>query len=72
MSPNLSKQIESLSLQEKILLVEEIWNNISETAQSFELSDAKKNELDNRLASLEDNPKIGRPWDDIKREISNQ
>lgn len=67
MIPSISKQIEGLSLQEKILLVEEIWNDIAETTQSLELSKAQKNELDNRLASLEDNPKLGRSWEEVKQ-----
>jgi putative addiction module component (TIGR02574 family) len=68
MSPNLSQQINDLSLQEKILLVEEIWNNISKTASTLELSGTQKEELDKRLDSLEKNPELGRPWEEIKKD----
>ncbi len=70
MIQNLSKQIDSLSLQEKILLVEELWNNISETAATLGLSEAQKKELARRLESFEKSPELGRPWEDIKRDIA--
>ena len=52
MSPSLSQQIDSLTLHEKILLVEEIWNKISENASAIGFSGDQKNELDKRLDSL--------------------
>lgn len=67
MSPSISQHVEGLSLQEKILLVEEIWNNISESARTMELSGAQKNALDERMQSSES----GRSWQKIKQDIPN-
>ena len=41
-------------------MVEEIWNDISETSGAKELSNAQKKEIDIRIDAMENNPGIGR------------
>ncbi|MBI2418730.1 MAG: addiction module protein [Ignavibacteriales bacterium] len=67
MSPSILQHLDGLSLQEKILLVEEIWNNISESARTMELTAAQKNALDERMQSSQS----GRSWQEIKQDIPN-
>lgn len=69
MQSDLTEQAKKLSISDRILLVEEIWDTIAEENQSFELTDAQKRELDRRLESARSNPQAGRTWDEIKAEF---
>jgi putative addiction module component (TIGR02574 family) len=65
MLSNLAKQIKKLSLPERILLVEEIWDGIARDNESFELTPSQKEELDRRSKSFSQ----GRAWEEIKAEF---
>jgi putative addiction module component (TIGR02574 family) len=71
MSSNLTEEAKKLSVAERILLVEEIWDSIAEDNGCFELSEAQKQELDRRLESFRLNPSQGRAWEEIKTEFLN-
>lgn len=60
--------IDRLSVEERLALVQEIWNSIAaETGQS-RLTDARRQELDRRLAEDEANPDDVIPWEQVKAE----
>jgi len=69
MSSNLTDEAKKLSVPERIVLVEEIWDSIAEDGGCFELTDSQKEEIDRRLASFEINPAQGRTWDEIRTEF---
>jgi putative addiction module component (TIGR02574 family) len=46
MQSELTEQAKKLSIPDRIILVEEIWDTIAEENQAFELTDAQKRELD--------------------------
>ena len=69
MNTGLTEQINRLSIAERILLVEEIWDSIARENESFELTQSQRDELDRRLASFKDNPSQGRTWEEIKAEF---
>lgn len=73
MQSELTEQAKKLSIPDRILLVEEIWDSIAEENQAFELTDTQKQELDRRLESARANASqgraIGRTWDEIKAEF---
>ena len=69
MQSELTEAAKKLSIPERILLVEEIWDTIAEENQAFELTDAQKRELDRRLEAARNNPAQGRTWDEIKAEF---
>jgi len=71
MSSNLTDEAKKLSVAERIVLVEEIWDSIAEDNGCFELSESQKEEIDRRLASFQANPSQGRSWDEIKAEFLN-
>jgi putative addiction module component (TIGR02574 family) len=56
MQTELAEQAEKLSIPDRILLVEEIWDTIAEENQAFELTDAQTRELDRRLELARSNP----------------
>lgn len=56
MQTELTEQAKKLSIPDRILLVEEIWDSIAEENQAFVLTDAQKFELDRRLESVRNSP----------------
>lgn len=63
---SLIEEAKQLAISERILLVEEIWNSITEDNECFDLTAAQKEELDRRLASFRADPSQGRTWEEIK------
>ena len=68
MPSNIRSEIKKLSIPERILLVEDIWDSIATENEAFELSQSQKDELDKRSFSFEQNPSQGRTWQEIKAE----
>jgi putative addiction module component (TIGR02574 family) len=71
MSSNLTEEAKKLPVPERIALVEEIWDSIAEDNGCFELTEAQKQELDRRIQSQQENPQLGRTWEEIKSEFLN-
>jgi len=65
MQSELSKEIKKLSVAERILLVEEIWDSIALENEAIELSKTQKDELDRRSQSFSS----ARTWEEIKAEF---
>jgi putative addiction module component (TIGR02574 family) len=61
--------IDRLSVEERITLVEEIWDSIALDSAALPLTDAQRAELDRRLAEHEANPDDVVPWEDVKTSI---
>ncbi len=69
MDSDLAKEIKKLSIPERILLVEEIWDGIARESEGFELSQSQREELERRLESFANNPSQGRTWEEIRAEF---
>lgn len=52
-----------LPIQERIRLVELIWDSVAAVPEAVEISPAPKAELEARLAEFEADPKAGCSWD---------
>jgi putative addiction module component (TIGR02574 family) len=64
--------IDRLSLAERILLVEEIWDSIAAEAETLEVPQSHKDELDRRLAAYHAAPQAGASWEEVKARLQNQ
>jgi putative addiction module component (TIGR02574 family) len=62
-------QINTLSPDDRIRLVQAIWDSIPEEARTPDLTDEQKIELDRRLADLRANPQSGLTWEQIKARV---
>ena len=62
MSNSAKADVLNLSVSERIQLVEDIWDSISELPEAVGLSDVRKSELDDRLEAYHRNPDEGSPW----------
>ena len=66
------KDILNLSVSERILMVEAIWDSIPENETELVLSDESRQILDDRLENHMINPTEGSSWDEVKSRIKNQ
>ena len=64
------KDILKLSINDRIHLVQTIWDSISEDAENQNISDYHKIILDRRLIEHENNPNNVISWDELKKNIS--
>jgi putative addiction module component (TIGR02574 family) len=70
MSPTLkSLGIDHLSVAERILLVEEIWDSISPEVTEIPFTEAQRQDLQRRVAAYEANPKDGSSWEEVKARL---
>lgn len=58
-----------LSIPERILLVQDIWDSIAAEPEAVELTEWQKEELDRRLESYRRNPDDWQPWHEVLAEI---
>ncbi|MDP2303921.1 MAG: addiction module protein [Ignavibacteria bacterium] len=61
--------IKSLSIKERIFVVEEIWDSIMLSQEEFPISEEQKQLLDARLESHQRNPEEGKSWTEVKNMI---
>lgn len=62
-------EIKKLSVAERILMVQEIWDSIAAEQESLAVTEAQKAELDRRIASYNVSPDEGRSWEEIKHRL---
>lgn len=61
--------IDGLSSEERLRLIEELWESLSESPGVVPLTDAQREELDRRLDDLERSGPEGIPWEDVLQQI---
>jgi len=64
-----ASDIAEMPIQQRIHLVQDIWDSIAELPDSVEIPQWHKEELDKRLAAYHANPSEGSPWKDVKKRI---
>ena len=65
-------EILRLSVPERILLAEDIWDSITEVPEAVPLLDEQKAELDRRLDAFHRTPGQGLPWAEVRERIQNR
>ena len=60
-----------LPVQERIRLVELIWDSVAAVPEAVKISPALKAELEVRLAEFEANPEAGYSWDEVKSRLKD-
>ena len=58
-----------LSINDRMIIVEEIWDSIISSNEDLSLTNGQKKDLDKRLADYFKNPSDGSTWDDVKKRI---
>jgi putative addiction module component (TIGR02574 family) len=65
----LNIDIKQLSREERLSLIEELWDSLAPTRDQLALSDAQRNELDRRLDEMDRDSALGIPWDQMLKQI---
>ena len=60
-----------LPIQERIRLVELIWDSVAAVPEAVEVSPELKNELEARMAEFEANPEAGYSWEQVKSSLKD-
>ncbi len=66
------KDILKLSVSERILMVEAIWDSIADSDEKLELNEETKQLLEKRLEAHNENKEEGSSWADVKARIKKQ
>ncbi len=61
-----------LTVEERLELLEHLWDSLVDAPEGIPLTDAQREELDRRLDDFERDPSIGIPWDDVRKRIQGQ
>jgi putative addiction module component (TIGR02574 family) len=61
--------LDHLSLADRILLVEELWDSIAEHTEEFSLPESHRHDLQRRLDAYRDDPKAGAPWEEVRARL---
>ena len=69
MNSLLSEQIMPLTVAERLQLIEEIWNSISNHESEIALTSAQQEEIERRLESYTDIKNQGKSWQEIKQKF---
>ena len=64
--------VRSMDLNDRIRLVQAIWDEIAADQAGLDLTEAQKQELDNRLSDDDANPTEGIPWEVIREEARSR
>jgi len=65
-------RIQELSVSERIVLAEKLWDSIVDEDESIALPEKQKNELDRRLQAFLDDQDVGSSWAEVKERIINK
>jgi putative addiction module component (TIGR02574 family) len=61
--------VESLPVDDRIRLVQEVWDRLEDQGPDLELSEEMKVELNRRVEELRRHPELGVPWEEVKARI---
>jgi len=64
--------IDRLPVEERLALVEDIWDSIAADSAALPLTDAQRAELDRRLAEHETNPDDVVPWEELRESMTER
>lgn len=65
-------ELAKLSIPEKLLLVEDLWDSIASSPEALPIPDWQKEELAKREANYQEDPGSATAWEVVKRRIRAQ
>ena len=64
--------IDRLSVEERLALIEELWDSITDDSSALSVTDAQRAELDRRLDDYEANPDDCVSWEEVRADIGKR
>ncbi|MDH5680319.1 MAG: addiction module protein [Spirochaetota bacterium] len=68
----IADEVAGMSIEDKIILVEELWDSIAETPEKVEIPEWHKNQLKQRMEDYSSQQEKPRPWPDVKKSIPGE
>jgi putative addiction module component (TIGR02574 family) len=62
-------EVESWPMEDRLQLIEELWDRIATAPEVAVLTDHQKQDLQRRLDAFRDNPKAGSPWEEVRARL---
>ncbi len=72
MRHNIISEILKLPVEERIQLVQDIWDSIAADVQGMELTEAEKQLIDERLEACHRNPEAGSSREEVHKALSKK
>jgi putative addiction module component (TIGR02574 family) len=63
------KEIQSLSVSDRLQLIEEIWDSLVETPEAVPVTDAQRKELARRRRAHARNPSAAKSWGEVRARL---
>lgn len=64
--------IDQLSVNDRMLLLDEIWDSIVEDPSAVPVTPEQRADLEARLEAVRDNPKAGATWEEVKARLRSE
>ena len=58
-----------LTVEERLEIVQELWDSIAGDPDAFVLTDEQREELERRLAAADADPSSGSPWEVVRERL---
>jgi putative addiction module component (TIGR02574 family) len=62
-------EVESWPVDDRIRLVQDVWDRLVDQGYEPELTEEMKAELDRRIEEMDQNPELGVPWEEVKARV---
>ena len=62
----------NLTVEERLQLIEDLWDSVADDPQAVPLTEAQVEELDRRLDAYRQDGEPGRPWREVLDELESQ
>jgi putative addiction module component (TIGR02574 family) len=72
MHPLLNQEVSQISVDDRLDLIDLLWESLSELSESLSVTDAQKAELDRRLLNLQNDPTAGSSWEEVKQRLGKR
>lgn len=66
------KEIHSLSVSDRLQLLEDIWDSLVETPEAVPVTDAQRKELARRRRAHARNPSAAKPWAEVRARLQRR
>ena len=66
------KEIQLLSVSDRLRLLEEIWDSLVETPEAVPVTDAQRRELARRRRAHARNPSAAKPWAEVRARLQRR
>jgi putative addiction module component (TIGR02574 family) len=64
--------IEMLTVEERLELIERVWDSLTMTQDDIPLTNSQRAELDRRIDELEEKGPVGIPWEQVLDRIKSK